>query len=80
MRNSLSIGIVLLLLGTAILAWPVITYTTTDKIVDLGPVEVTKQDKEHIKFPPVLGGTFVAAGLALLVVGSGKGREMSRSR
>jgi uncharacterized membrane protein HdeD (DUF308 family) len=72
MRNSLAIGIVLLLLGIAMLAWPVISYTTTDTVVDLGPVEVTREDEEHIALPPILGGVLVASGIALLVFGAGR--------
>ena len=79
MKNSLVIGIVLLLLGTAILAWPVITYTTTDTVVDLGPLEVTKEDEENIALPPILGGAFIAAGLGLVVFGFGRSREASSS-
>lgn len=73
MRNSLALGIVLVLLGTVILAWPVITYTKTDTIIDLGPVEVTSKDQKHVALPPVLGATFVLAGIALVVIGEPSG-------
>jgi hypothetical protein len=58
-----------MLLGAAILAWPVITYTDTDTVVDLGPIEVTDEDTEHVALPPVLGGVMIAAGLAVVVFG-----------
>jgi hypothetical protein len=69
MKNSLAIGVILLLLGAAILAWPVITYKDTDTVVDLGPIEVTDEDTERVALPPVLGGVIIAAGLAMVVFG-----------
>jgi uncharacterized membrane protein HdeD (DUF308 family) len=69
MKNSLAIGVILVLLGVAILAWPVITYTDTDTVVDIGPLEVTTEDTEHIALPPILGGVVIAAGVALLLLG-----------
>jgi hypothetical protein len=69
MKNSLAIGVILMLLGAAILAWPVITYKDTDTVVDLGPIEVTDEDTERVALPPVLGGVIIAAGLAMVVFG-----------
>ena len=45
MKSSAAIGVILMLLGGAILAWPVITYTDRDKVVDLGPVEITTETR-----------------------------------
>ena len=69
MRGMMLFGIVLLVLGLAALAWPAITYTRTEKVVDIGPLEVTTQDRERIPLPPVLGGAAAAAGVALIVFG-----------
>jgi hypothetical protein len=73
MKNSLALGVILVLLGAAILAWPVISYKDTDTVVDLGPVEVTREDTEHVALPPVLGGVLIAAGLAAVVFGGRRG-------
>lgn len=70
MRGLAVIGIVLLLAGLASLIWPTITYTRTKKAVDLGPIEVTTQDKEHIPLSPVFGIAAAATGIVLIVVGS----------
>jgi hypothetical protein len=70
MRGLAILGIVLLLGGLAALIWPSITYTKTEKAVDLGPIEVTTQDKERIPLPPIVGITAAASGVVLIVVGS----------
>ena len=63
------LALVLIVVGALMLASPVISYTTRDKVVDLGPIEVTQEDKHRIPVPPILGGIAVVAGLALLVTG-----------
>jgi hypothetical protein len=55
------------------LVYPRINYTTREKIVDLGPIEASKETKKSIPLPPVLGGLSLAGGIVLLVA-AGKGR------
>ena len=40
-----NIGIILIIIGAAMLIWSGFTYTTKEKVVDLGPIHVTA-DKE----------------------------------
>ena len=63
------LALVLIVIGALMLASPVISYTTRDKVVDLGPIEVTQEDKHRVPVPPILGGIAVVAGIALLVTG-----------
>ena len=64
------IGIVLLVIGVVALAYQGISYTTTEKVVDLGPLKVEAKREKTIPLPPVLGGVAVAAGVVLLVAGA----------
>jgi hypothetical protein len=73
MKATTLVGILLIILGIVGLAYPQITYTTREKIVDLGPIEATKETKKSIPLPPVLGGLSLAGGVILLVA-AGKGR------
>jgi hypothetical protein len=70
MRGTVVLGIILLIAGLAALAWPVISYTKTDKVVDLGPIEVTAQHEKHVPLPPILGGITAAAGAAIIAAAS----------
>ena len=72
MRGLMILGIVLLLGGLLALAYPAITYTKTEKVLDIGPLEVTTENHERIPLPPILGGVAAAAGVALIVMGRGK--------
>ena len=73
MRGTMWLGILLLLAGLAGLAWPVISYTEKDKVVDIGPVEVTTEKERHVPIPPIAGGLAAAAGVVLMLAGGRKG-------
>jgi UDP-N-acetylmuramyl pentapeptide phosphotransferase/UDP-N-acetylglucosamine-1-phosphate transferase len=62
-------AIVLIVAGAFMLATPMLTYTTKDKVVDLGPVEINKQERHSVPLPPLLGGALVVIGIGLLVTG-----------
>ena len=69
--NALTIvGIVLLIIGVVALAYQGISYTTTEKVVDLGPLKVEAKKERTIPLPPVLGGVAVAAGVILMIAGA----------
>jgi hypothetical protein len=70
MRGLAILGLVLLLGGLASLIWPSISYTKTEKAIDLGPIEVTTEDKERIPLPPVFGIAAAATGVVLIAIGS----------
>ncbi|NOT45592.1 MAG: DUF3185 domain-containing protein [Acidobacteria bacterium] len=69
MRGPAIAGVVLLVLGLAGLLWPVFSYTTTDTVADIGPVEVTTEDTEQVAIPPIPGGLVAALGAVLIVSG-----------
>jgi len=62
-----ALGVILVLLGILALAYGGITYTHREKVIDLGPIQATANEKEHIPLPPILGGAALVAGLVLLV-------------
>jgi uncharacterized membrane protein YidH (DUF202 family) len=62
-----AIGIVLVILGIVGLVYGGITWTRKDKVVDVGPVEITADKKESIPLPPIVGGVMLVAGVVLLL-------------
>jgi len=73
MKATTLVGVLLIVLGIVGLAYPRINYTTREKVIDLGPIEATKETKKSIPLPPILGGLSLAGGIVLLVA-AGKGR------
>lgn len=66
------VAIVLIVLGAISLAYGGITYTSREKVLDVGPIEATAERQKTVPLPPVLGGVAVIAGIALLFVGGKK--------
>jgi uncharacterized membrane protein len=69
MKPAIVIGIVLILLGIVALSYNQITYTTKEKIVEIGPLQATAEKEKSIPLPPVLGGLALVAGVGLIAVG-----------
>ena len=67
------LGIVLIVLGVIGLAYGGLTFTRKEKVVDIGPVEVTRTEHERIPLPPVVGGICLVAGIAMVLAGRGRG-------
>ncbi|MDQ3213599.1 MAG: DUF3185 domain-containing protein [Acidobacteriota bacterium] len=67
-------GIILIVLGLAALAYQGFSYTSREKIVDIGPLEATANTEKTVPLPPIVGIVAVAGGVALLVAGSRKSR------
>ena len=70
MRPITIIGIVLLIFGVFVLVSEGITYTKTEKVIDIGPIEATAKRQKTIPISPVVGGAALAAGVVLLVAGA----------
>jgi hypothetical protein len=69
MRSTAVIGLVLIVLGLAALAYQGINYTTRETVIDVGPVHATAERHRTLPLPPALGAVVVAGGIVLLVVG-----------
>lgn len=72
MTPTTSLGLALILLGVVAFAYQGITYTTQNKIIDIGPLQGTVDQKETIPLPPIAGGLALAGGVALLIMGARK--------
>jgi uncharacterized membrane protein HdeD (DUF308 family) len=66
------VGVVLIILGIVALAYQGITYTTREKVVDLGPLKITADKERSIPLPPILGVLALVGGVVLVVAGGRK--------
>jgi len=69
-RAILVAGIILIVFGIFALVSEGFTYTKTEKIVDIGPIEATTKRQKTIPIPRAAGGAIVAAGILLVIAGS----------
>jgi uncharacterized membrane protein YidH (DUF202 family) len=72
MKSTALIGVILIVLGIAALAYQGITYTKKETLVNIGPIHAETERQHTIPLPPIIGVIAVAGGIALLVVGARK--------
>ena len=72
MKPTILIGIVLIVLGVLILTYHGITYTTRQKVFQIGPLETTRKTEKTVPLPPILGGLALAGGIVLVILGAKK--------
>jgi uncharacterized membrane protein HdeD (DUF308 family) len=61
------LGIALVIIGLIALTYQGLTYTTQKKVVDIGPIQATKEEHHTIPLPPVLGVLAMAGGIVVIV-------------
>lgn len=69
MKTPSIVGILLIILGIVAFAYQGFTYTTTEKAIDLGPIQVTAEKTHTFPLPPIVGGIALVGGILLLVAG-----------
>ncbi len=62
------IGVILIAVGITVFAYKGITYTTREKVVDLGSIHVTSEKTKTLPMPPVAGAIALVGGIVLLVM------------
>jgi uncharacterized membrane protein YidH (DUF202 family) len=62
------VGLILILLGVVVLLTGGVFWKQQEKILDTGPLEVTRERHGGVSIPPVLSGVCILAGIVLLVL------------
>jgi uncharacterized membrane protein YidH (DUF202 family) len=69
MRGTFLIAVLLVAGGIAGLAVPFFTYTQTERVVDVGPIQIDADKTKSVNIPQIAAIAALVAGLALLFVG-----------
>ena len=72
MKTYTLMGIILIVVAIAAFAYQGISFTTREKVVDLGPVHMSADKTRTIPLPPIVGALALVGGVVLLVAGSKK--------
>jgi hypothetical protein len=64
------IALVLIILGILAIGYQGFTYVTREKVVDIGPLEVTQEKHKRVFLPPVVGAVALAVGVVLFLSNS----------
>jgi hypothetical protein len=72
MKTVTLIAIILIILGIAAFGYQGITYTTREKVVDLGPLEISADKTRTLPLPPIVGAVALTGGIVMLIVAGKK--------
>ena len=61
------LGMILIALGLVGLAWGGFTYTTKEKVIDVGPIHATRDQTHNVMLPPIAGAILLAGGVLMLI-------------
>ncbi len=73
MKPTTLLGIILIVVAVAAFGYQGVSYTTREKVVDLGPLQVTADKPRTLPLPPIVGAVALIGGIVLLAMGSKKG-------
>lgn len=69
MNGRTILGIALVVIGLLALAYQGFSYTTQKKVVDIGPIQATKEEHHTIPLPPIFGALALISGVVVVVSG-----------
>ena len=72
MKAPLIVAIILIAIGVAAFGYQGFTYTTREKVVDMGPLQVTADTTRTLPLPPIVGVIAIVSGIIVLVAGTRK--------
>lgn len=61
-----SLGVILVVLGIAMMVYTGFNFVTKEKVVDLGPVEINKEKNNPVSWSPIIGVVLLVGGIIVL--------------
>lgn len=61
------IGIILIIIGVIMTVYTGFNYRTTEKVVDIGPIEINKEKSNPVQWTPIMGVVIVVVGSVLVI-------------
>ena len=60
-----SFSIILIVLGILMLIWTGFSYTKKEKVVDVGPIQISADKNHSVNWPPYAGGILLLGGIII---------------
>jgi uncharacterized membrane protein YidH (DUF202 family) len=73
MKPGTIIGIILIVIGVAGFALGGFSFTRKEKVLDVGPIEATAEEKETVPISPLVAGIALVSGVVLVAAAARKG-------
>jgi hypothetical protein len=66
MKSILVLGVALIVIGAAVLGYDHYSYTTTENILQIGPITATAERTHTVSLPPIIGWLLIGGGACVL--------------
>jgi hypothetical protein len=64
-----TIAIVLIVVGALMMVYTGFTYITEKNVVDVGPLEINKEERHPVRWSPIVGALLLLGGIVIIATG-----------
>lgn len=68
------LGIIIAGIGIVMLIYSGFSFVTTEKVVDLGSIQINKEKNHSVQWPPVVGAVLLVGGIVVIAFGKKAGK------
>lgn len=62
------LGIVLSIIGIIMIIYTGFNYVTTEKVVDIGPIEINAEKNHPVQWSPIVGIALLVGGIVIVLI------------
>jgi hypothetical protein len=66
MKTIVILGVALIVIGATVLGYDHYSYTTTENILQIGPITATAERTHTVSLPPIIGWLLIGGGACVL--------------
>ena len=70
--QSKNLGILLVVIGVIMMIYTGFNYVTTEKVVDLGPLQINKNENHPVQWSPIIGALMLVGGIVIIATNKNK--------
>ena len=67
-----TLGIVLVVIGIIMIIYTGFNFITTEKVVDLGPLHINREENHPVQWSPIIGMVLLVAGIVVFATTKNK--------
>jgi hypothetical protein len=67
-----ALGTILIVIGLIMVLITGVNFVTKEKVIDVGPLEVNKEENHPVQWSPIIGAVLLVGGIIVLAVNGKK--------